>query len=167
MRVVSVLESRWLAFREGSLVSSAPQSRKAPALGDTHPRLSGFLALWPIKAAKGKGMSKARRFISVRRYGWFGLAVSFRESPRSVSCFVTRVGISPILRCRFRSWGRSYLSPTLSACVSPVPLFHPRRSALPFLGGRAGAKRPKAPFSSRAFYPLTILLSSVYILITY
>ena len=107
-------------------------------------------------------MSKARRFISVRRYGGFGLAVSFRESPRSVSCCVTRVGISPILRCRFRSWGRSNLSPTLSACVSPVPLFHPRRSALPFLGGRAGAKRPKAPFSSRAFYPLTILLSSVY-----
>lgn len=110
-------------------------------------------------------MSIARRFISVRRYGGFGLAVSFRESPRSVSCCVTRVGISPILRCRFRSWGRSNLSPTLSACVSPVPLFRPRRSALPFLGGRAGAKRPKAPFSSRAFYPLTILLSSVYILV--
>ena len=93
--------------------------------------------------------------------------VSFRESPRSVSCCVTRVGISPILRCRFRSWGRFCLSPTLSACVSPVPLFYPRRSALPFLGGRAGAKRPKAPFSRAAFYPLTILLSSVYIQITY
>lgn len=63
MRAVPVLGSRWLAFREGSLVSSAPQSRKAPALGDTHPRLSGFLAYRPVKAAKGKGMSKARRFI--------------------------------------------------------------------------------------------------------
>lgn len=110
-------------------------------------------------------MSMARRFISVRRYGGFGLAVSFRESPRSVSCCVTRVGISPILRCRFRSCGRFYLSATLSACDSPVPLFYLRRSALPCLGGRAGAKRPKAPFSSRAFYHLTILLSSVYILV--